>query len=398
MLDIEPILDKSTSEIFSNYNLHQIQNISDELAHLSSSKHRELRTLVSSKYRDLLKTGDDIIAVRDLGISQDHGLYALSFFRSTKLEKISTVERNFKILNDANFNRPLQDHDVLDCEATNTETVLLNSEFWIHMTSLLETNATLGLDSILQKLIDFHIFANIPDFQQLLFNHENMVHHKLAEISTFILDKLSSDTFSSSHLSQIYQQIHGNNLTELERLNTPSIDLEIFNNLIQIIDSTQYQAKTLQQYIESESSNDEIFIDFPEFNSRFQLHICGKLKSLQVDLNNLVLSYVPDSFIDLYDLEFRKAASTGGLNDNEYLLTIYYLSNGVDNGNLVNIIEKLTTFKHLQDKLNKFFNSTEDAETYSVVFEAFIQSLKSKPDIKNNTTLNKYLETLRCLN
>ncbi|KAH3687817.1 hypothetical protein WICPIJ_001192 [Wickerhamomyces pijperi] len=394
MIDIDAILEKSSSEIFSTYNLTQIQQISDDLSKISKSKHQELRSLVSSKYRDLLKTGDDIIAIKDLGISQDRSLYNLSFCRGPKLDKISTVDKNLKIFNQHVFDRELDIHETLDRDSGNIESVLLNSDFWISITPLLEIVSTTSLDVVLETLVEFNKFRNDTKFTRLFIDNRDIIQKKVTEISALILDKLTNDTLKASELSSIYHQIHLNNLRELEKLQTTSIDSQIYNNLIRILENEDENNLSLQQHIKTDDSNDQIFTDFPEFNSRFQAHLSMKLKSLQDILTSSISSYHPDSTIDLYTLQFQDSQTGSGFNKEKYLLDIYYLSIGVDNGVLVKIIEKLIRFKQLLTKFIKFFSESEDTETYSSVLEDIIKSLKSKTDSKNNVALDNHLDSL----
>ncbi|OWB86299.1 hypothetical protein B5S33_g4985 [[Candida] boidinii] len=88
------LFNKSSNELFTEYSIRDIETLNLKLSNTIDVSKDELRTLVGSKYRDLLNVADNIIVMRELSIIQNDKLNNLIFKKSNYNNNKSLVNLN----------------------------------------------------------------------------------------------------------------------------------------------------------------------------------------------------------------------------------------------------------------------------------------------------------------
>ncbi|KAH3662003.1 hypothetical protein OGAPHI_006184 [Ogataea philodendri] len=109
---------KSSSELFGEYSIQQLQEVKDQLAKDVNSKKLELRSLVGNNYRDLLKVADDIIQMNDLATQQTTKMSDLTFKKASYFDK--------QLPNLTKFETFVRQHDEQAAKTRNRSVVLRN--------------------------------------------------------------------------------------------------------------------------------------------------------------------------------------------------------------------------------------------------------------------------------
>ncbi|KAH3666566.1 hypothetical protein WICMUC_005635 [Wickerhamomyces mucosus] len=366
MVDIKVALTQSSNEIFRKNSLQQIRDLSNELTELSQSKHNELRTLVSTKYRDLLKTGNTIIDIKELGQIQDQKLYNLSFLRDEKLNKLNKIEKNFEKLNNS-FNQSSNLHE--KSIKIEQEKIVISSDFWINTSILLEINDGFNIFQILTNLEKFNKFNQLKQFKNLLHDNEPLIRSKFEEINSIIIRLFKNTFFKQQDLYNINNSF---NLLSLAFLNLKEFQSLIFNNLIKFIKIDSIKSSYTELFA--------IFDKFDQYTIQFQNYLIDNLSKLTKELNESIDNYKVGEIIDLYLLQINS----------EYLEKIFYISNGVKDFNMLYIIKILRKFEKNLQLLKKLKNDSNN--DHKEELEIFISKIENLD--RDNLLLRKYLAQL----
>ncbi|GME69471.1 unnamed protein product [[Candida] boidinii] len=113
------LFNKSSNELFTEYSIRDIETLNLKLSNTIDVSKDELRTLVGSKYRDLLNVADNIIVMRELSIIQNDKLNNLIF-------KKSNYNNNKSLVNLNNLNNSIKSNNLSLLKSKNNSIILRN--------------------------------------------------------------------------------------------------------------------------------------------------------------------------------------------------------------------------------------------------------------------------------
>jgi hypothetical protein len=369
-IDLETLkLLPNADAVFKQYSVREIESISNTIAKASSQIHADLQNLVSSKYRDLLKTSDLIIDMNDVSKAQDSELYQLSFLRNSKIDKLFAIEKNFDKFGESKVIK--DDVDLYK----NQKRILENNENFMRLSNFLNIdeglNNNLEILEIINENIKFPILLN-----SWFYGQKKLIVDKMQNLENTIIINISSG-FKIWEVLKVYSFWEQLKLFEDDEntVNVKKLEDEIFRNLMQLINND-----FKNEFTYSNENLQLILKEFSGFSERILTEYINRIERIDITLNN---SQVNEAKINLYELDF---------NDANYMRNVKDLNNGLHypryqkmNTNVLEFIKVLHILKHLDN---------DQYETNKNRVLSFINDFKQVAIEQENKLLSRYLKKL----